>query len=145
MQKQPHEDDKTVVYLSGQMTGLENNNFDAFHEAARFLRNLGYVVISPAETAGGEDQLPREWFFRFDFAVINIVDAVVVLPSWENSAGAKSEVVHAHEVGVPVFEFDEEVGVGRELMVVGIDVEYFLDGTKGYTSTMMSGDLDHRD
>jgi len=36
-------------YLAGPMTGLPDNNYPAFHEAARKLRDLGFEIVSPAE------------------------------------------------------------------------------------------------
>lgn len=116
--------EKMVVYLAGKMSGIEDFNFPRFHEVSENLRNLGFTVISPAETAGGADHLPRHWYFRFDYAVINIVDAVVVMPSWLDSEGAKSEVIHAHEVGVPIYEYDPETGIGKQIIVEKVDIMY---------------------
>ncbi len=106
-----------TIYLAGQMFGLDGYGFDSFGEATKVLRELGIVVMSPAETAGGVAHLPRDWYFRFDFAVIGVCDAVVVLPSWVNSQGAQAEVVHATSIGVPVYEYSISRGLGRLIHV----------------------------
>jgi hypothetical protein len=38
-----------LLFISGPMTHMPNQNRDAFHEAAKRLRDHGYHVISPAE------------------------------------------------------------------------------------------------
>ena len=37
------------MYLSGPMTGMAENNFPAFHDAAAKLRAGGHEVVNPAE------------------------------------------------------------------------------------------------
>lgn len=115
-----------TVYLAGKMSGLPNYGFDLFNAAAEVLRDNGVVVINPAETAGGEQGMPRDWYFRFDYAVIDTVDAVVVLPNWISSKGAKGEVIHATEIGLPVYQFDPENGLGNLVNVRGWSVEWAL-------------------
>lgn len=107
-----------IVYLSGQMSGLDGYNFAEFDRYAALLREQGYVVISPAETAGGVDHLPRQWYFRFDFAVIATVDFVFVMPNWTKSAGARAEVIMANEMGIPIFELQHD---GQQIGRVQID------------------------
>ena len=113
-----------TIYLAGQMSGLDGYGFDSFAEATKVLRDMGIVVMSPAETAGGVAHLPRNWYFRFDFAVIGVCDAVVVLPSWTKSQGAQAEVVHATEIGVPVYEYHLNRGLGRRVHVEGWTVKH---------------------
>jgi hypothetical protein len=113
-----------TVYLAGPMSGIDGYNFNEFHSAAASLREHGIVVISPAETAGGVKHLPREMYFRYDFSVINVVDAVVVLPVWELSRGATAEVVHATEISVPVYEYHATRGLGRQVHITGWKVHF---------------------
>jgi hypothetical protein len=113
-----------TIYLAGQMSGLDGYGFDRFAEATQVLRDIGVVVLSPAETAGGVAHLPRDWYFRFDFAVIGVCDAVVVLPSWTKSQGAQAEVVHAVEIGVPIYEFHMTRGLGRMIHVTDWTVNH---------------------
>ena len=92
-----------TVYLAGPMSGLPNYNFDEFDRIAGLLRDGGYTVLSPADTAGKADHLPRDWYFRMDFAIIANVDYVFTMPGWQASKGARAEVIMATEMGVEVW------------------------------------------
>jgi len=99
------------------MTGRASHGFPAFDAAAARLRELGHEVISPSETAGRTTTLPRSVFFRIDFAYIDAVEAVVVLPEWSTSKGATAESIHATEIGVPIHLYDPVEGVGPQIKV----------------------------
>lgn len=98
------------------MTGYENYNFPAFHRAAEALREMGHEVWSPAEMDEAEGvepsptgQLPdpKQYaqFLARDIQVIadNEIEGIVVLPGWQNSGGAKTEVAFARALKLPVF------------------------------------------
>ena len=108
------------VYLSGPMTGLPELNFPAFRAASKDIRAHGWKVFSPAETDGGDTLKSRPHYMRQDVGALLEVDAVVVLPGWQNSAGARLEVAIARELGLelityptmgPLLEVDEEPDV----------------------------------
>ena len=118
-----------TVYVAGPMSKFKNTpgdpyGFQAFHAASRRLRELGIVVMSPAETAGQVRIMPRSWYFAFDFAVIAQCDAIVALPGWTESGGAKAEIIYATEMGIPVFEFSERDGLGMEIRPTMWDVHF---------------------
>lgn len=118
-----------VVYLAGPMSKYKDDpddpyGFQRFHRAARRLRELGVVVMSPAETGGQVRIMPRRWYFAFDYNVIGQCDAVVVLPNWRESTGAKSEVIYATEMGIPVYSFSSVYGLGSEIRVTGWSVDW---------------------
>lgn len=92
-----------TVYLAGQMSGLREYNFGEFNRYAAILRQAGYTVINPAETAGEATHLPRWWYFRLDFAFIRNVDFVFVIPGWSNSRGATAEAIQATEMGKEIY------------------------------------------
>lgn len=93
-------------YLSGPMTGLPELNYPAFVEATRYLRYLGHEVYSPAEWESrhnnGVFNLPIA-FADYCYYICREADAVVVLPGWENSPGARAEVALAQAIRKPVF------------------------------------------
>lgn len=94
------------LYLAGPMTGLPGFNYDAFHGAARVLRDAGYEVVSPAEAGG--DGLDRPWVEWMRLLIPQLVacDGVAQLDGWETSRGARLETCIAVELGMPVDRVD---------------------------------------
>lgn len=110
------------LYLAGPMRGYPKFNFPAFHEATAKLRAAGHIVISPAEMdeadgAVPEDDKPEaihpfEWYISRDLNAILLgtkehpgaVDAVAVLPGWQQSQGAGMETEMARRLKKPVLD-----------------------------------------
>ena len=108
------------LYLSGPMTGLPENNYPAFHEAARTLRAEGHKVVNPAEIhphgrlrrlrhrvlrtlrlVRGQPPAPTwEEYMRAALVGLLSCEAIVLLPGWEHSRGARCEVSLAAELGM---------------------------------------------
>lgn len=92
------------LYLSGPMTGLPEFNRPAFRAAAKQLRDHGYKVASPAELEG-DDQDPWEMWVRKALALMLTCDAVVFLPGWRLSRGARLEHLVADELGMQQYAY----------------------------------------
>lgn len=80
------------VYISGPMTGIENNNRDAFTQAAKMLMDHPWVtsVVNPAEL----DHAPGstwEQYMRRDITELMTCDVIYMLLGWEKSRGALIE------------------------------------------------------
>jgi hypothetical protein len=110
------------VYLAGPMTGLPQFNYPAFERAAARLRGLGHEVVSPAEMddprireismlsmTGDMDTLKSHGVSHGDFLARDVkviaddgIQAVVVLPGWETSSGARHETFVAYLEGLPI-------------------------------------------
>lgn len=117
------------LYLSGPMTGLPQQNYPAFHAAAARLRRAGYRVVNPAElhphnmlrrlvaalaamlNLAPAPTLPR-WEDYMRAALVGLLgcEAVVVLPGWEQSRGARCEVSLAAELGMRRCTVEEALG-----------------------------------
>jgi hypothetical protein len=115
-----------ILYLSGPMSGMPEDNYPAFHEAARQLREAGYLVVSPAEST-----IPRgsPWlsFMRKDISdMVATCDAVATLPGHENSRGAKVEIALARGLGWQVNTVDEWLNLIASQSVI----KMFLDSVK---------------
>lgn len=104
------------VYLAGPMRGHPDNNIHAFRAAADELRARGLEVVSPVELDDEEgfdhtsQELSEEQYDAFlKRDIIRIlsddIDALVMLPEWENSKGAALEVHVSRELGRRVFSF----------------------------------------
>ena len=90
---------RPILYLSGPMTGLPENNYPAFNAAAAQLRAAGYEVVNPAEL-GLPDGLPWISYMRAALAaMVTTADAVATLPGWYTSRGASAEVLLALRLG----------------------------------------------
>lgn len=91
------------VYLSGPMTGIPDFNFPEFHARAEQWRRAGWYVVNPAESFGGDQNLPLETYFRQDCAHLLEVDAIAMLPGWQASSGARFELLVAQKIGLRTF------------------------------------------
>jgi len=88
-------------YIAGPMSGLPELNFPAFHAKAAHLRGMGFDVVSPAEI-GVDPSAGWKACMRADIRELVTCDAIVPLPGWENSKGAKLEMHIAQELGLQV-------------------------------------------
>ena len=115
------------IYVAGPMRGYAQFNFPAFESATRDLRALGHEVFSPAERdrgigfhpdqmAGTEEEMASAGFdlreaLGTDLAWICAeADAVVLLPGWSTSLGARAERFTARALGLPVFLLEDFIG-----------------------------------
>jgi len=102
------------LYIAGPMTKHreENYNFPMFFKAQGLLEMLGHEVVNPArmdlidghvQYSPFEGRLVQAPGFtmaeamRRDIKVIADCDAVVLLPGWEDSVGARKELRVSHE------------------------------------------------
>ncbi|EBW8396109.1 DUF4406 domain-containing protein [Salmonella enterica subsp. enterica serovar Florida] len=97
-------DKKKVVFICGPMTGYENYNRDAFMRKEEELINCGATVLNPAMLPDG---LEHGQYLTITRGMIRVSDAVCLLPGWENSSGARQEVVYAMRRGIWPMGFDE--------------------------------------
>lgn len=102
---------KFRVYLSGPMAGLPERNFPEFYRVGDTLRALGVEVYNPAEHETNLKWVDRENRDDFPLAAVFLdycreiltnVDAIVILPGWENSKGVRAEKALAEVIGIPV-------------------------------------------
>jgi len=116
------------VYVAGPMTGIPQFNFPAFDAAAADLRARGYDVVSPAELDDPEtrevalaspDGAPdsgssngETWgdFLARDVKLIadEGIEAIVCLPGWERSRGARLETFVARLCDLRIYRYDDE-------------------------------------
>ena len=106
------------VYISGAMTGLPDNNFPAFDEAAHLVAIHGLMFSNPAniardifyEVEHGIRPMPcRYGFMREDIKAMCDCNAVLLLQGWQKSWGAKWERIIAKYVfDMPIFESIDE-------------------------------------
>ncbi len=92
------------VYLSGPMTGIPNCNRELFRLTAETLREQGMKVVDPSENFQGHTSLPRATYMRLDLARLLECHAIVLLPGWEESVGARLEAMTAADIDLPFLD-----------------------------------------
>ena len=85
------------AYIAGPMTGHENCNREAFHDASTTLTQLGYTTLNPALLPDG---LSQPEYMDICFAMVRAADVVVFLSGWVESAGAQAEYHYAKKLGI---------------------------------------------
>ena len=105
------------VYICGPMRGIPQYNFPAFDAAAYCATEHGYLAVSPADIdrANGFDgngdfewtpDLIRSVIAR-DVAALLKCDAIALLPSWQNSTGARAEIMIALFCKMPILSAED--------------------------------------
>lgn len=86
------------------MSGKPGYNYNAFNGCATGLRELGYIVVNPAENFDGRQDLEWTTYLRLGIKQVCDVDFVVLLPGWEFSKGANIEVAVARALRIPLLD-----------------------------------------
>ena len=87
------------VYISGPMTGIENDNYPAFFDMAEHLCVLGFEPINPAAQV---QRITWDQYMRQDIKLLMDADMMVMLPGWELSKGAIIEKNVAESINIPI-------------------------------------------
>ncbi|EBE0997727.1 DUF4406 domain-containing protein [Salmonella enterica] len=95
---------KKVVFICGPMTGYENYNRDAFMRKEVELIVGGATVLNPAMLPGG---LEYEQYLTITRGMIRVSDLICLLPGWEDSNGARQEVIYALKRNIWPMDFND--------------------------------------
>lgn len=88
------------IYISGPMTGIENFNVEAFDKAEDLIFKLGHCPVNPADRArkwmsenGDRPMREDEYQAILKECLKDLCkcDAIMMLPGWRKSRGAKIE------------------------------------------------------
>lgn len=87
------------------MTGYPQNNYPKFFEIEEKLRGLGFLnILNPAKNPKDVSLHTWEDFMRDALKLIIDADAVVFLEGWNNSRGAKIELIVAEALKLKIFD-----------------------------------------
>ena len=81
-----------IFYIAGKMAGLPDLGKSKFSEAAKMLRDRGYIVLNPAELPDG---MPGDRYMPICLAMVNAANAVYALDNWKDSNGAVIEIAYS--------------------------------------------------
>jgi hypothetical protein len=85
------------VYISGKMTGkTAGERVIDFMRASNYIRDLGHIPLNPIRLPRGLDY---EDYMKICFAMIEVADAIALLPDWKDSPGARRELERAIALG----------------------------------------------
>lgn len=97
-----------VVYVAGKYRGphawaVEQNIRAASDVAAAVIR-AGHMPLTPHKNIAHMEGLADDAFFLAGtLELLRRCDAVILVPGWESSVGARAEVAEANRLGLPVF------------------------------------------
>ena len=91
------------VYIGGKITG-DAGYREKFAKVETVLSKIGHCVMNPAKLPSGMEDGD---YMRICFAMIDCADVVVLLPDWQESAGARLERAYAERIGKEVVVADQ--------------------------------------
>lgn len=110
------------VYIAGPYTGDTHDYRSYFQidrhilaavEMAAVLSRLGYGFFNPHQHSAHFEvivpEVPADYWYALDFHFLEHCDALLLLPGWEKSRGARAEKELAASLGIPHFHSVEEL------------------------------------
>ena len=82
------------IYISGQITGLPNNNAEQFEEAEKLVKKMGYKPVNPLKLHHRKNAKYKQ-YLRKDLRALRRCQVILMLEGWEHSKGAEIELEKA--------------------------------------------------
>lgn len=110
-----------LLYIAGPFSdpdrihGVEQNILQASRAALDAWRE-GWVAVCPHKNTAGFQHvadLPYKVWTRGDLAILSRCDAILLLPDWPGSPGARREVIFAVDHGIPVLSYYPGAEAGK--------------------------------
>lgn len=103
------------AYIAGPMTGRKDWNIEAFAECERVLREAGAATVFNPATRDSIERYERGEVSRAELMhtdMLNLLQssALVVLPGYTSSPGARVEFLVAAECGLRIFYWSDNYG-----------------------------------
>jgi len=120
-----------MIFISGKYTGYDDADTEAnIAYAEKFavaVWNLGHVAVCPQLNSAMFDYKP-EFKPTYDqvcagyIALMKRCDAVLFIPNWRESRGARNERLEAEQDGMVIFEAVEEIPLLKEAVSCQLSV-----------------------
>lgn len=98
----------TAVYLSGKYSGDVERNIAVARGVAIELWEKHFAVFCPhLNTANMEIDCRADYqdYIDGDLEILSRFDAIIMLPGWRESKGARIEKEYAQRLGIPVYYY----------------------------------------
>ena len=89
------------IYISGQITGTTDYQ-KRFEKAEQLLNTAGYVAINPAKVNAQLPEVSHKDYMKTSLAMLDMCDAIFMLPGWQDSKGCEIEFEYAYEHGIHI-------------------------------------------
>ena len=89
------------IYISGKVSGIENEAHELFAKAELWLKSFGYSVVNPMTLTHQHD---KSWhsYMKEDVKALCECDEIFMLTNWNDSKGAIIEHTIAMYLGIKV-------------------------------------------
>lgn len=102
------------IYISGAITGTADY-MERFAEAETDLIKAGYEVVNPAKVNA---QMPKstsyEDYMKMSLCMLRTCDGIYMLDGWENSKGAKQEILEALKLDINIYLQNQHCRLAHE-------------------------------
>jgi hypothetical protein len=95
------EKEKQTIYISGKISGIEEQASSLFEYAEEFLISQGYNTINPMKLKH-TDLSCWKTCMKIDIKAMMDCDKIYMLSNWQTSIGAKAELKLALDLGMEV-------------------------------------------
>lgn len=95
---------KERIYIAGKITGMEAEAKILFEEAEQKLLRSGFDVVNPMKLPHQHD---RTWesYMNECIPALRTCTAMILLPNWKDSRGAREEVIEAVDKDITIVKF----------------------------------------
>ncbi len=107
-----------IVYIAGPVTGIEDGNRAMFDQAESWLAEQGAIPLNPSVLPDGLRS--HQAYMNICMPMLREAEAVLMLPGWHRSAGAKMEYDEARRIGMPIYSFTPIQDAFASLMKEGM-------------------------
>ena len=89
------------IYISGKISGIENEAPKLFNDAEILLKEQGFEVVNPMTINHEHD---KSWlsYMKEDIKAMMDCDSIYMLNNWKKSKGAKAERDIARQLGFTI-------------------------------------------
>lgn len=93
---------KKRIYISGRISGFEDEAFEKFEEAEKDFIKRGFDVVNPMKLTHNHDKT-WESYMRDDIQALMTCDSILMLKLWECSNGALIEFNLAKQLDFAIY------------------------------------------